>query len=123
MKSNFHYIVRCSDDGKRKREEDDKLMRNNSFDGHYFVRCYVHLENCFVTKYNGKCLRISRNGGYLNPLYTENSGTRFLLIVVKKAEHILTSVALTFLSIILINRILGGTKSTDRCVRLIIYKL
>ena len=70
MKSNFHYFVRCSDGRKRKRQEDDKLIGKNSFDDYYFVRLDVHLENRSVTKSNGKCLGISGNGGYLNPLHT-----------------------------------------------------
>ena len=40
LTSNFHYFVRCSDGGKRKRQEDDKLIGKDSFDDHYFIRCY-----------------------------------------------------------------------------------
>ena len=43
----FHYSVRCSDGGNRKRQEDDKMIRTESSDNHYFIRCYVvHMEIC-----------------------------------------------------------------------------
>ena len=32
MKFHFHYFVRCSDGVKRKRQEDGKLIRIDSFD-------------------------------------------------------------------------------------------
>ena len=56
-----------------------------------------------VAKSNWKFFRFLGTGGYLNPLYTESSGTQFFFIVVNHLEHTFTAVTLTFVGNVVIN--------------------
>ena len=51
IKSHFHYFVRYSDGGKRKRQEDDKLIGTDSSNDHYFVRCYSTSGKSYFVSY------------------------------------------------------------------------